>query len=1229
VGTSTGSIAAAALALNHEAREVIALYQKHARAIFTPLLPWNQVFHKYSSATLRSILFDFFHDPDTKHPLRWRDLHTRASVELIVTLWNVSEGKTCYLSTNPHRRGQDDTLSDAFVADIITACCSAPYFFPPRAFRVAKGDIVYCDGGITGLNNPAVYATALLIDELRRSNPDVPLQVLSFGSGKCTDKTDIDDINTWTLMDAARNTIEALMSSSAVLMDDFYRTLGGHLGLTCVRTNHPRERTEQLDDVAGIPKLLRNYSDGKIHYQLFSAASNSDERPLTPETLATVCQNALELAGKVAAFEPIVIEPIPRKTPYLVLLTVFHVIWRLSRSVLRIMSAVPSSCLRLAGRLRRRRTPPGKISWEVRASWLTNPDLTTRVGLLCISLFTLVAAVVVFYYLRAAAVTAHSEAQAANARQLQDAGVTQARFGDMGLSVLLTAEGLKLVRPEDTAEVEAARRAITLMRARLAPLRYIHQFEGRKEGKDRTVVGDGEDGKKRKVGIRAGAVDQKRSIALMATTDAAVLFFDVGCSKPGPVLDSRGNPIRIQLDGELDQTSITSVAIRPDGNQFALATIGGWIHLFDMEKRKEAMKLKHPGRAMSVAYSPDCKKLVVAGRDSRYLAMYDLTDGSSLEFPVQEDLYAAAYSPDGRWLACCGELEPTPRVTLFRADDPGVKPIALIHAARVFTLRFSPDNQSLVTGGIDGSVRFWKLAQESDDWFEDGSPIHHPKQVRMLAFDSDGQRLLVGGEDATARLWDSALRRPIAQTLYHLDQVRVGDIAEAGRMVTGDDNGNVRIWDIPKPDPYTLVLPHPAPVWDVDFGSAGAKLVTGCLNALRQPGSARVWELDLTGWTVSPPIELVHGSDVYIARFRPNDPNTVATAGNNKLVRLWDVQKQSLRMDIKPHHSFILTGGFSPDGRYFAFAGAAKAGNEFRVLDLGSQEVTSAKETGGKVLAFIWNVGFSRTGRLLTDGGNEARLWEIKDGQLGLMRELKYTDSDTFAMASEDGRWVLVFGRVTGNEPSRAILWDLARPSTEPIALGGSVGTHSGRLTVAAFHPTKPVLATASTDGTVRLWGTDGSRAIAQDLEHESAVDTVVFSPDGRYLATGTREGFLHVWSTDTGKRTGATWLHGAPVNKVIFSPNGELIATASRDGTARVCRLPQPTNEPMEDLVRELECETGITVGPTIDQPSSGTSNLRRLAGRPWAASFTPPHPLRADEWNTRREALERNKGH
>ncbi|MBD2255204.1 hypothetical protein [Nostoc parmelioides] len=117
---------------------------------------------------------------------------------------------------------------------------------------------------------------------------------------------------------------------------------------------------------------------------------------------------------------------------------------------------------------------------------------------------------------------------------------------------------------------------------------------------------------------------------------------------------------------------------------------------------------------------------------------------------------------------------------------------------------------------------------------------------------------------------------------------------------------------------------------------------------------------------------------------------------------------------------------------------------------------------------------------------------------------------------------------------------------------------HSDIVWGVAFSPDGQLLASGSTDRTIKLWRPDGT--LIQTLEgHTSAVTSVSFSPDGQTIASTSLDQTVRIWRKNptTGEfapelaqslRKHKDWVYSAN-----FSPDGELLATASRDKTIKI----------------------------------------------------------------------------
>ncbi len=81
-----------------------------------------------------------------------------------------------------------------------------------------------------------------------------------------------------------------------------------------------------------------------------------------------------------------------------------------------------------------------------------------------------------------------------------------------------------------------------------------------------------------------------------------------------------------------------------------------------------------------------------------------------------------------------------------------------------------------------------------------------------------------------------------------------------------------------------------------------------------------------------------------------------------------------------------------------------------------------------------------------------------------------------------------------------------------------------------------------------------GSDTNFQGLEgHTSNVSSVSFSPDGTLIASGSSDDTIRLWDASTGEELHSLKGHTLGVNSVSFSPDGTRIASGSSDDTIRL----------------------------------------------------------------------------
>ncbi|MFN2221305.1 MAG: FHA domain-containing protein [Candidatus Promineifilaceae bacterium] len=112
---------------------------------------------------------------------------------------------------------------------------------------------------------------------------------------------------------------------------------------------------------------------------------------------------------------------------------------------------------------------------------------------------------------------------------------------------------------------------------------------------------------------------------------------------------------------------------------------------------------------------------------------------------------------------------------------------------------------------------------------------------------------------------------------------------------------------------------------------------------------------------------------------------------------------------------------------------------------------------------------------------------------------------------------------------------------------------HDGAIMRAVFSPDGQRIASASADGTAKVWDVTSKATVLTLVGHRGTVNSAVFSPDGTRLVTASDDETARIWDASSGEQLLVLQGHGDRVDYATFDAQGERVVTAGADGVAIV----------------------------------------------------------------------------
>ena len=274
--------------------------------------------------------------------------------------------------------------------------------------------------------------------------------------------------------------------------------------------------------------------------------------------------------------------------------------------------------------------------------------------------------------------------------------------------------------------------------------------------------------------------------------------------------------------------------------------------------------------------------------------------------------------------------------------------------------------------------------------------------------------------------------------------------------------------------------------------------------------------------------------------------NIHATAASNS--QLLSHNWQCARI-LHGHSDSVNAIAISPQGNILASA------SDDKTIKLWNLHTGELIHTFFGHCATVDAVAISPDGRMLVSGSFDRKVIEWKLDKKAMIREF-YSDFGSPYSHRYGSVYSVAFscdgGAIASASGDKSIkLWNQRNG-----ALVQKLSGHSDKVLSVSFRPQSMMLASGSADKTIKVWCVGIAESVRTFLGHSDWVYAIAFSQDGKMIVSGSADTAVKLWNADTGELINTLIGHSDAVISVAISPDRETMASGSRDGTVKLWNL-------------------------------------------------------------------------
>ncbi len=671
---------------------------------------------------------------------------------------------------------------------------------------------------------------------------------------------------------------------------------------------------------------------------------------------------------------------------------------------------------------------------------------------------------------------------------------------------------------------------------------------------------------------------------------------------------------------------VRAVRFSRDGRLLVSGALDNSVRVWDLEKDTSIKTFRgHDSGVRACEISAD-NRFVLSGAEDQRAILWNVNDYAEIQTLAGRKLsghadaiLSAYFSPTGKSVVTASR----DRSARIWNVASGVEEQLLAEGHRFLSSSalFLRDEQFLATAAADDSVRLWNAATGSEMRLLQGTG-----RAALLAVSDDHKWLATGSGERQIFIWNldellagtGEMPEPAATLAGHQHPVTAFCFVPGSpRLVSGDTHGRCILWETATAEPVWSHRHHTLKITDIGFVGAEHQIATASLDRTVSLLDLKTGQeqTDLVVGLNEPVIALATAGDKIIAVTNRQSRQSEAASTDAEVTENAQAENGE-QPPPGPGDCVVTSWTWNSPGERVVHKLAGKTANRLAVDAAGKRAYLTCSDNtltrvdlldgtteiildGNRHGGLLWACRLSEDGRrLLTVGGVDARLWDLRTGQERMSfgphgavaatamhpagslvvtgswdQSLKFWDVETGRTTrkipqahrgyintvafSHDGRWL-----VTGGDDRVARIWNV-----ETGQLVRELTGHTGEIQRAVFAPDDATLVTAASDRTLRLWDAATGETLGEPFQgHRWAVLYADFSPDGSRLLSCSEDNKAILWDVATRNIIRELSGHTAAVTAVRFSPDGQRALTSSRDNTAKLWDV-SPGNEGKEIL--------------------------------------------------------------